>query len=252
MIFPKISIITASFNSEKTISDTIESILNQNYNNIEYIIIDGGSSDKTISIIEKYEGLFGGRLTWISEHDEGIYDAWNKGLKLSTGEWISFVGSDDILMENAIAIYVDIINNNQDLNFISSNNLAVKENLDPIRIVGKPWSKKMRSHCTITHVGSLHHKSLFNQKGNFNTDYRIAGDYDFLLRCFDIIKPYYIPKITVKTRIDGISDRHILRVAQEVLKLKRSNKSRPAFICFIEYFSMISKYYLRSIIDRFR
>ena len=102
MELPKITVITASYNSEKTIADTIESVLKQKYANIEYLIIDGKSSDNTISIIKQYKDLFEVRLKYISEKDAGIYDAWNKGVKMSTGSWISFVGSDDILLENTL------------------------------------------------------------------------------------------------------------------------------------------------------
>lgn len=251
MISPKISIVTASFNSEKTIADTLESVLNQVYKNIEYLIIDGGSTDKTIQIIKSFEDRFNGRLSWISEPDGGIYDAWNKALKLFTGDWISFVGSDDILLDNAISDYVSAMNTDSQLNFISSNVLLVKQNLEPIRLIGKPWSKKIRSYNCIAHVGCQHHKSLFAHTGTFNSDYRIVGDYDFLLRCEDIIRPHYMSITTAKVREAGISGRNILRVAKEVLKTKITNKSQPTFICYIRYMIMLLKYFIRkNVINR--
>lgn len=251
MSSPKITIITAAFNSEKTISDTIESILNQSYENIEYLIIDGGSTDKTIEIIKKYQNLFCGRLIFISEKDKGIYDAWNKGLILSTGDWISFVGSDDILLQDSISQYVKLIIQNPHMNFISSKMMFVKANLDLIRITGLSWSNKMNSYNCITHVGSLHHKSLFEKIGHFNIEYQIAGDYDFLLRCSDIIRPGYIDIITVKVREGGISGTHIFRVASEVLKIKLNNKSRYSFYCYFDYSIMILKYYIRTNLTNF-
>ena len=249
MFSPKISIITASFNSEKTISDCINSILNQSYDNIEYIVIDGGSTDKTVEIIKNYILLFKGKLKWISESDKGIYDAWNKGLKLVSGDWISFIGSDDIFFKDAVADYVNVINNDPDINFISSKVQIVNNNLNPLRIDGKPWSLQMRTHCCISHVGSFHHKSLFYQKGLFNTEYLIAGDYDFLLRCYDIIKPFYMPTLTVKMRIGGISDRHILKIAKETLKAKIENKIKSNFNCYIDYSLMIFKYNIRIFLN---
>lgn len=252
MTLPKITIITASFNSEKTIIDTIESVLNQSYENIEFLIIDGGSTDKTMDIVKSYESLFCSRLIFISEKDKGIYDAWNKGLMLSTGDWISFVGSDDILLKDSISEYVKSINANLGLNFISSKIMLVKENLDPIRVSGQPWGEKMKTYICIAHVGCLQNKSLFEQKGNFNIDYKIAGDYDFLLRCSDIIIPYFLPLITVKVREGGISGTLIFRVADEVLKLKLVNKSRTTFLCYSDYIIMILKYYFRiKIINTF-
>lgn len=252
MLLPKVSIITATFNSEKTLEDTINSVLNQEYKNIEYLLIDGGSTDNTIEIIKRYNHFFGGRLRWISENDRGIYDAWNKGLKLSTGEWICFVGGDDILLENAISKYIEALNNNPGSNFISSNILLVKENLDPIRLIGNPWSNKMRSYNCIAHVGSLHHKSLFHQKGTFNADYRIVGDYDFFLRCSDIITPLYLPILTAKVREAGISGKHIFQVAKEVLKTKMRNKIKAPFLCYLDYVKMIFKHIIRqNIINKF-
>ena len=248
---PKVTIITASFNSERTIASSIESILKQNYKNLEYLIIDGGSTDNTLSIIKENEKLFGGRLKWISEKDKGIYDAWNKGLNLSTGDWISFLGSDDILFKNAIENYVIAINNNPDVNFISSMVMQVTQNLNPIRSIGKPWSNKMKSYNCIAHVGSLHSRNLFIQKGLFNTKLLISGDYDFLLRCYDIIKPLYLQVETAYVREGGISGRNILRIAGETLKVKITNKSRPVLVCFIEYFEMIFKFYARMAINSF-
>lgn len=247
MKLPKITIITASFNSEKTIADTIESVLKQKYTNIEYLIIDGGSSDSTIEIIKKYEDLFQGRLKYISEPDTGIYDAWNKGVKLSESTWISFLGSDDILFEDTIKEFVDsAMMEKTDLNFISSKNLLVTENLDPIRIIGKPWSDKMNSYNCIGHVGSLHHKSLFKEKGLFDTSYKIVGDYDFLLRCSDIIKPHYVDIVAAKVRDGGISGSQILKVAKETFKTKVNNKSQKAFKAYIDYAVMVIKFVVRT------
>ena len=245
-MLPKITVITASYNSEKTISDTIESILNQKYSNIEYLIIDGGSTDNTISIIKQYENLFEGRLKYISEKDSGIYDAWNKGLKRAQGDWISFVGSDDILFENIFSDFINLAEINNNINFISSKILLVTENLDPIRVIGEKWCGKMNSYCCIAHVGSLHHKSLFYKKGIFNSTYKIAGDYDFLLRCRDIIKPFFVDKVLAKVRDGGISGRQISRVAGETIMVKKNNKSQCIIKIYTDYFIMIIKFFVRT------
>ena len=245
---PKITIVTASFNSEKTITDTIESILNQTYHNIEYLIIDGGSTDETIEIVKRYENKFQGRLTWISERDNGIYDAWNKALKLYSGEWICFVGSDDIMTLNAVEKYAYVIANNPGVNFVSSKTLLVRSDLTPIRINGKPRSENMNTYNCISHVGCMHHKSLFLRKGAFNTEYKIAGDYDFLLRCADTINPAYLPIVTVTVRDGGISGRNIERVARETLNIKVLNKCKAKWKCVLDYYIAILKYYLRVMV----
>ena len=105
----KVSIITVSYNSEKTIRRTIESVLNQTYRNIEYIIIDGASSDSTVDIIKEYESKFLGRLKWISETDSGIYDAMNKGICKASGELIGIINSDDYYEKEAVEHMVNAL-----------------------------------------------------------------------------------------------------------------------------------------------
>ena len=246
---PKITIITSVFNGGKTLEDTIQSVFNQTYNNLEYIIVDGLSTDNSLEIIKKYQSQLGNNLKWISEKDEGIYDAWNKGLTMSTGDWITFVGSDDILLPEAIQSYVNNIKQKINVNYISSQILLVKSNLKPIKVIGDPWSDKMRSYCCIAHVGSLHHRSLFDQNGLFDKTYKITGDYDFLLRCFHIIIPNFIPVITAKVRDGGISKRHIFRIAKETRRAKLLNKMKSKLQCQVDYWISIIKYFVRVIIN---
>lgn len=241
----KISIITSTYNAESTLEGCILSILSQTYLNIEYIIIDGDSTDGTLGIVKKYENEFNGRLKWISEKDNGIYDAWNKGIALSSGDWITFVGGDDILLADAMDNYIKEINENPGINFISSRVLLVKNNLMPIRVIGQPWSEKMRIFCCIAHVGSLHSRELFNMNGQFDTAFRISGDYDFLLRCLTFIKPYFTPVQTAKIREGGISGRQIFKVASETLKAKTNNNIRSTLMCYLDFVKMIVKYYVR-------
>jgi len=128
----KVSIITVCLNSENFIERTIKSVLNQNYDNLEYIIIDGKSTDKTIDIIKKYEIQFNGKMIWLSEKDEGIYDAMNKGIKLSSGDWLIFMNSGDYFSDdNVVAKIIKIYNKDKNsLNktgLIYGNALVVNE-----------------------------------------------------------------------------------------------------------------------------
>lgn len=245
-MLPKITVITASYNSEKTISDTIESILNQKYPNIEYLIIDGGSSDNTVAIIKQYENLFEGRLRYISEKDSGIYDAWNKGVRMAQGNWISFVGSDDIMFENAFSDFIEFADTNENVNYISSKTLLVTEDLEPIRVTGTPWTDTMNSYCCIAHVGSLHHKTLFDEKGIFDPNFKIAGDYDFLLRCKEIIKPGFVDIVSANVRDGGISGRQISKVARETVMAKKNNKTQWIGKIYADYCIMIIKFIVRT------
>ena len=93
----KVSIVTATYNAAHTLRDTIESVLAQDYGDIEYIVVDGASTDGTLALLHSYESRFDGRMRWVSEPDKGIYDAMNKGVKMATGDWIYFLGCDDYL-----------------------------------------------------------------------------------------------------------------------------------------------------------
>ena len=244
---PIISIITATYNSEATLEDTLQSILTQTYDNFEYLIIDGGSIDNTIELIKNYESKFGDKLKWLSEKDKGIYDAWNKGIKIAKGEWICFVGSDDVLVENALQNYVNAILKNPTANFVSSKIAIVKKDLSLVRIVGEQWSNKMKTYNCIAHVGSMHRRTLYSSCGFYNLKYKIVADYDFLLRCIPVINASYIPILTAKMRVGGISNNKIFEVASETLKTKISNKTKSTAACYIDYIVMLLKYFARKL-----
>jgi glycosyltransferase involved in cell wall biosynthesis len=245
MTNPLISIIIASYNSEKTINKTLDSIYNQTYQNFELIIIDGKSTDGTIDLIMNYESIFCNKLIWISEKDNGIYEAWNKGISLSCGRWISFIGSDDYYEINALEKYVNIINDNQNINFISSKCLLVNSRYERIREYGLKWSNKMLTYCTIAHVGSFHKRDLFVTEPFFDTRYKITADYDFLLKHNDKIKPYFIPIITAVVLNTGISGQDIFFVAKERTLVKIRNNCKSIFLCYLDYIDIILKFYFR-------
>ena len=206
-----ISIITASYNSAATIEDTLKSVLAQTTEDYEYIIIDGNSSDKTVSIIERYAPSFQGKLTYISEPDKGIYDAWNKGIKLAKGEWICFIGSDDILLKDSLKNYMKAISNaDKSINFISSKVELVTNKLEHINIIGKPWSSAMKNYCSISHVGALHHCSLYEINGLYSLKYKICSDYEFLFRNYHYIIPAFMNEVKAKMRNEVIRKKMLL------------------------------------------
>ncbi len=213
---PLISIITVSFNSEKTIRDTIESILNQTYNNIEYIIIDGNSGDNTVDIIKFYEYKFKNKgiiYQWVSEPDNGIYNAWNKALKMINGDWVVFIGSDDYFKNSAvIKEIIPYLNQSekQNSNYVYGKIEHVTQNNQLIEIAGKPWSEQKERFTytmNVGHSGCFHHKNLFIKHGNFNESFKIAGDYEFLLR--ELKDPnnnaFFVDKSLIVMREGGIS-----------------------------------------------
>ena len=173
------SIVTVTYNSEKTLKRTINSLLYQNFSNFEYILIDGSSSDTTIEIIKSYEVAFKKRninYTWISEKDTGIYDAFNKGIKLAKGNWISFLGSDDYYIEDALESYKnEIEKQNEELDFIHS---IVK--VEEKKVIKDKWGwKEFRKSMNVAHVGAFHNRNYFNKHGVYDTNYKIASYRNF-------------------------------------------------------------------------
>lgn len=176
----KISIITVAYNSESTIKDTIESVLSQNYANYEYIIVDGASTDKTLSIIKKYESKFKGKLKVISEKDKGLYDAMNKGIKLASGDIIGLINSDDILANERV--FDKVIKNIEGVDGVYSNLLMLDENLEKPYRLFKTKKVSKRFGFAMPHPTLYLKKEVYKKCGLFKLDYKITSDYDFMLR----------------------------------------------------------------------
>jgi glycosyltransferase involved in cell wall biosynthesis len=201
---PLVSIITVCRNSEKTIAKTIESVLNQTHSNLEYIIIDGLSNDRTMEIVKQYEHTFKGRMRWISEHDDGIYDAMNKGIARAQGEVIGIINSDDWYEPEAVNIAVSAIKNNSTV--IAYGMLRFYKD-------GREWMVQRNSHnylqeFMIPHPASFVPKALYNKYGVFNTLYRYAADYEFMLRLhYAGVKFIPLDKIIANFQMEGVSIR---------------------------------------------
>lgn len=218
----KVSIITPCLNSQNTIRDTIESVLHQTYKAIEYIIIDGGSADKTIEIIKEYIPLFQGRLTYISEEDKGIYDAMNKGIKMSSGSLIGIINSDDFYELDAVESAVKEMDKSpyQVLygycNFVRNNRVyAISKNshLDlPQKMIPHPT-------CFVT-------REVFRDFGMFIRFYKISADYEFMLRLKKCGRVSFIqiPKVIANFRAGGASSsiktNNLMRLEDNLIKYR--------------------------------
>lgn len=198
-----ISVVTPCFNSEKTIEKTLQSVLNQTYQNYEYIIIDGKSTDNTLNIIEQYKEKFGDKLKVVSEKDDGIYDAMNKGIGLATGKLVGIVNSDDFYEQDALENIIQEYNNEE---------FAVIYGMMRILSQGKEKSVLINNHeflkeGMITHPTSFVTKALYTCLGGYSLEYKVAADYEFMLRASQnkdvVFKPVY--KIISNFATGGLS-----------------------------------------------
>lgn len=239
----KFSIIIATYNSEKTLKATLNSLLQQTFMEFEVIIIDGLSTDTTLAIINEFEEKFkldNIPFIWVSEKDSGIYDAWNKGLGKVNSTWISFLGSDDTYYPDALEIYNSEISKNPNINFICSNVEYVDDKDNVLRIIGKPYSYSQTiRYMDFAHVGSFHHKDLFSKYGNFDTTYKIVGDYDFFMKCGMNINSVFINKITAKMLNSGASNSNIKKALNEVLAVQFKHKKTSVAQIYFEYYFAI-------------
>ena len=176
-MMPVISVITATFNAAATLEAMILSVINQTYQSVELIIIDGGSTDDTISLIEKYKT----RISyWVSEKDEGIYDALNKGIKVANGDWVYILGSDDTLITPSVLNDLFSARNIEGIQFLYGNTRLKSNN----KLLGGSRTYEQLIEKNISHQAIFYHKTLFTTMGFFDLRYKILSDYDYNLKVF--------------------------------------------------------------------
>lgn len=244
----KISIITACLNSEKTIEDAILSVVNQNFPNIEYIIVDGGSTDGTLRIIEKYKDKIS---KVISEPDKGLYDAMNKGIQVTTGEIVGILNSDDFYTaNNVIGEIVQFFEKGNDAVY---GDLIYVEREDKGKIVRK-WqagefeSKKLKYGWAVPHPSFFVRKNLYEKYGLFNLDFKIAADYELMLRFLvKNIKIAYFKNYLVCMREGGLSASNLrqrMNGWKELYMAWKVNQLNPPFyLVLTRTVSKISQYF---------
>lgn len=203
----KITIIIATFNSDLTIENSILSVINQTYKNLELIIIDGGSKDNTLNIINKYKKFI---HYWKSEKDRGVYDAWNKALEFSNGDWIYFLGSDDYLSSNdIIENVVRTISEKQLFNYkLVYGRVAIFEKNLILKIKNTDWEKTKNNFFkfgNIHHQGVFHNKNIFKDYGNFDITFKFAADYELILRSTKSQDPFFINILVAYSQVGGLS-----------------------------------------------
>ena len=242
---PLVSVITAVYNGRAELGRCIESVLSQDYPNIEHIIVDGGSTDGTVELLKAY----GDRIAhWTSEPDAGVFDAWNKGLDIAQGEWISFLGSDDIYLPGAVRGYMNAARENPGVHFLSSR-IDWVHHTGYRRVRGEPWvwPRFSRLMCT-AHPGSMHSRKLFEQYGRYDTAYRSAADYELLLRAGGNLRAGFYPATTVEMRSGGLSDS--IEALREAMRAKVKTAGRSQALADAEFCIAVLKLRFRGMLFR--
>lgn len=211
----KISIVTASYNSVKTLADTMESVLGQIYTDWEYIVVDGGSTDGTVDLIRKYEPRFGGKMKWTSEPDKGIYDAMNKGIQKSTGDVIGILNSDDYYTTTDALSTIASALSDEKLDAVYGDIHFVKEG-EPNKVVRYYSSRQfkpfwLRFGFMPAHPSFYVRRAVYQKAGLYDISYKIGSDFEMMVRLFrkQRIRYQYLAKDIVTMRTGGMSTKGI-------------------------------------------
>lgn len=249
----KVSIITATYNSAATISDTIISVLGQSYQNIEYWIIDGLSTDGTLDIVRKYEKFYRGRLHYLSAEDKGIYDAMNKGIKMCTGDIVGILNSDDYFTSNdVVAKIVDafLLDNNHDAVYGDVHFIHANEPDKVVRYYSSALFRPfwLRFGFMPAHPSFYVKREVYDRFGGYSLDYKIASDYDMMVRLFHKvrIKAKYIKMDFVTMRTGGVSTRsfknRLILTREDVKACRRYGLYTNTFFISLKYLYKIFEF----------
>ena len=249
----KLTLITATYNSAQELETCMASVALQDYNNIEHILVDGGSTDTTVALIKKYKQTRE-NIKWVSEPDQGIYDALNKGLAMATGDVIGFIHSDDILADGKIISKImEQFKKNAvdgvygDLRYVQKANVnktvRVWKSCDfRPGLLSQGW---MPAHPTF-----FLKKAVYEKHGNFDVSYRIAADYDFMLRVLQDgnLSFLYLPQVITKMRVGGASNRSVKNIIQKSKEDYKAMKSNglplPLWVLLAKNISKIPQFLL--------
>lgn len=246
-----ISIITATYNSASTVRYTFDSILSQTYHDIDYIVVDGDSQDGTVDIIKEYEKRFDGRMRWISEKDNGIYDAMNKGIRMAKGGLIGILNSDDFFTSDDV-LYTVAENLTEDLDAVYGDiHFVQPDNLNKcVRYYSsrnfRPWA--VRFGYMPAHPSFYIRRCIYERYGLYSLEYKIAADFDMIVRlfCKYKIRAKYIEKDFVTMRTGGISTSkisHRILITREDARACRSNGIYSNFLfCSIKYLTKVFEF----------
>lgn len=233
--FPKVTIVTVTYNAKEHLEQTILSVLEQDYPNIEYIILDGGSTDQTVEIIKRYQD----RLAyWVSEPDGGIYDAMNKGIDVATGEWINFMNAgDSFSTADTVKTVFERLDSDTDIimggiNLFDSQNRFIKYN--QVDDVSKILQQSVCYHQAVFA------KTDLAREYKYNLQYKVVSDYDFRVRCY--VNKYRFQALdfpVANYMLGGFSDNHFERGALEALLILQSHTNDKEIVLSSQWMSAL-------------
>ena len=242
----KLTLITAARNSAKTLPTAIESVLSQQDVDLDYIVVDGASTDGTVDLLKEYEPRFNGRMRWISEPDKGMYDAINKGIKMATGDVIGILNADDVLASNdtlaKIAAQFEVARNGErrtkkidalyaDIRFVKEgDSVEALRAASTVRYCSAKWWRPwlFRFAAMVPHPSFYVRRECFERLGGYSLDYRICADFELELRFLGIAKlrSRYLSECVVVMRMGGASTagwRSNVEINEEDLRALRTH-----------------------------
>lgn len=255
---PVITIIVAVLNGVKNLQRCIDSVSSQTHPNMELVIVDGGSTDGTVETIKANEANL---AHWQSGPDSGVYEAWNKALDHSHGEWIFFLGADDYLwgpdvIEQMIPHLLEVA---PGCKIVFGRSAAVTEEGEVVTVHGLNWERVRRPFLqmmVIPHQGVFHHRDLFEVHGRFDESFRVAGDYELLLRELKNSNASHVPGVLISGKeIGGLSEDHATSVTtvKEFLRARRMNgiRSLPYLTWWVLAKAYVKQTLLRAVGTKF-
>ena len=242
----KVSLITVCFRSAGVIRSAIESVLSQKGVDVDYIVVDGGSNDGTVEILKEYESKFAGRMRWISERDEGMYDALNKGIKMAEGDVVGILNADDILEdENTLAFVASSFDQGIDCVYGDIRFVRGESKKTTRYYSSKRWRPWMHNWGFMpAHPSVYVRREVFDRVGGYKLGYDISADFEWMVRllCKARVKARYLPRSIVTMRLGGKSTAGLKAMLKLNRENVRANRENGYFCCLP---MMLPKYFFK-------